>query len=75
MDEMGAAEITSIIGSSAGGILGLAICCEMVPEDIIEKIGVKYLSKMVEDLTFDKGDNYFFDLCQDIFEEHRYTIQ
>ena len=40
LDTLNGKEITSIIGSSAGGILGLAICCEMDPEEIISKIGV-----------------------------------
>lgn len=30
------AEITSVIGSSAGGIIGVAICCQIEPEVIIE---------------------------------------
>ena len=27
-------EVRSIIGSSAGGILGLAVCCQLNPEDM-----------------------------------------
>ena len=61
MGKMDASEITSIIGSSAGGIIGLAICCEMEPEDIINKIGVKYLSKMIDDLTYGQPNCYLFD--------------
>lgn len=36
-------KISSIIGSSAGGILGLAICCDIAEEDIRKLI--------VEDLS------------------------
>ena len=55
--------ISSIIGSSAGGIIGLAICCEMEPQEIVDQIGVKYLSKMVEDLTYDKPEDPVAEFC------------
>ena len=67
LDEFQGMEITTIIGSSAGGIIGLAICCEMKPEDIIDDIGVKYLSKMIEDLTFPNGDEAVELFCRDRF--------
>ncbi len=44
-------DITSIIGSSAGGIIGLAVCCRMAPEDIVG-LCEKYLSRVTDDKTF-----------------------
>lgn len=48
-------EIRSVIGSSAGGILGLAVCCGLPEEQIID-VGVGDLSRITsEDRTY-KGD-------------------
>lgn len=44
-------DITTIIGSSAGGIFALAICCRMASEDIVG-LCEKYLSKVTDDKTF-----------------------
>lgn len=44
-----------MIGSSAGGILGLAVCCGLSKEEIIE-VGVRDLSKITsKDRTY-RGD-------------------
>ena len=43
--------ISSVIGSSAGGILGLAICCNMDPKEIM-KVSSEKLSKITDDQTY-----------------------
>ena len=44
-------KIKSVIGSSAGGILGLAITCALDPADI-EKVCIDQLSRVADDKTF-----------------------
>ena len=35
----------------------------MEPQEIVDQIGVKYLSKMVEDLTYDKPEDPVAEFC------------
>lgn len=38
LDNYSQEEIKTIIGSSAGGIIGLAVCCKISPDGIIKLI-------------------------------------
>jgi predicted acylesterase/phospholipase RssA len=51
LDNYSQEEIKTIIGSSAGGIIGLAVCCKISPDGII-KLCSKYLSKVTDDKTY-----------------------
>ena len=60
-------DITSIIGSSAGGIVALAVCCRIDTQGIIDLCS-NYLSKVTDDITYEKNTKETEDMVNNYFK-------